>query len=265
MLPSWVIIVISCLIFIIFSIIKSLDLSSDTTIKTRAKAVFYTIFIEYKLFVKVAIQLVVLFVAFMIVMLFIRCLIELLKGSQGVVEGAKETVMFAAKLFLGFFTYPMTTVAHLVLIPVFVLFFTLIFTDTMYKPKNTEEQEEDSNRVNRTMNHFLFMLVLALFFTTTIYLFVCLLTDHVMPQTSESEDVMTQLQNDNKKPAGFLDGIMTNKNDEEPGLLSKFTSKFKKSDDIVNELAEEKKPGLLSKFTSKFKRSADSSDNQTQS
>lgn len=187
---TYILVLLSCVIFILFAIAKTIDINNVTSLKTRGKAIMYGVFSQYKLLVKTAVNLAVMFAAFLVIFLFINMFMTLISGGAGqsLVGVLKSTIINTSYLFFGLFTKAYTNVAHVVLIPIFLLFFMLIFTKGMYKPElyyGTDSEKEsgdnegsaEANRISNTMRHYIIMVVIALFFTASIWILYILLSD----------------------------------------------------------------------------------------
>ena len=129
MLSELALTMISCIIYIIFAIVKSIELNTYTAsspIITRGKAVFEFTFLNYKLLVKTLMHVFILFISFTIVFAFLDMLIGLVTGkleSSALFMNVLRIMEITVNLFLGMFNRASTFFYLIILMPIFALFF----------------------------------------------------------------------------------------------------------------------------------------------
>lgn len=263
MFPDYILITISFAIFIIFSIVKSIDMgSNDSDIQSRGKAIFFSTFLDMKIVLRTVVHVVITFIAFTIIFLFIHMIITMITDRAELSNAAKDTIMICVNMFLGIFKLKSVLIAVLILIPVFILFFMLIFTDTLYRPRKLNDDDtnnEEGERINGTMYHYIFILVNILFFITLFYLlYQFLINKDGKDSTSNSKPPSTPSNTSSNSKTSRL-GSLFSKVKGSFGKEESAPASLGKNVDASEILSGEKKPekSRFKKFIGNLKASKD--------
>lgn len=263
MFPDYILITISFIIFIIFAVVKSIDMgNSDADIQSRGKAIFFSTFLDMKIVLRTAVHVLITFIAFTIIFLFVHMIITMVTDRAEIGNAAKNTIIICVNMFLGIFKLKSVLIAVLILIPVFLLFFMLIFTDTLYKPRKLNDDDtnnEEGERINGTMYHYIFILVNILFFITLFYLLYQFLINKDGKESANAKSPSLPSNTSGNSKQSRLGSLFSKVKGSFGNKGNAASAPLTKNADAIEILSGEKKPekSRFSKFIGNLKESKD--------
>ena len=172
-------ILVGCLSFVLFSIIKCIDVSKSlmsAKFEDWASVCFNSSTIIWKILALAIIYLFVVFILTTLLTLFVVFLVNRLQFSDN--EGkvgsfsAIAIIKLFIKLFMGFLTLDYVLLCVVIVTPLFFSIFVMFFAHTMWKPKKSSEEDNEVSYVQNTMKHYLFMLAIMLYFISIAFVVV---------------------------------------------------------------------------------------------
>jgi hypothetical protein len=184
----------SATLFVLYGIINLIDTNNviknfnvlDVSQSTRSTLVYAYTAGHYMFMLKLVIALVTLFVLTLIIRIAVVTVIHIFTpqeqqgGAVNIMIGAAsnlsnkvmEAVTSNMKYVLGFMTPSAFIIVYLVIIPIFVLLFMMVFVRTYDQNIIKNENKDNAPRIMETQHHYLMMFLASLVFMSFVFLII---------------------------------------------------------------------------------------------